>query len=74
MMNNPLFQMMTKLQQARNPFAMAQQMAGGNQGLLNALSELQNKSPQGREQYIRNLYKSRNQDINQTANQFGLKI
>lgn len=75
MMNNPILQMMARLQQARNPFAMAQQMAGGNQGLLNALQQLQGKStPQEKEQYLRNLYKSRNQDINQTANQFGLRI
>lgn len=75
MMNNPIFQMMTKLQQAGNPFAMAQQMARGNQGLLTHLQQLQSKStPQEKEQYIRNLYQSRNQDINQTANQFGLRI
>ena len=75
MMNNPLFQMMMKLQQAKNPFAIAQQMAGGNQGLLNHLQQLQSKNtPQEKEEYIRNLYKSRNQNINQTANQFGLRI
>ena len=75
MMNNPIFQMMSKLQQAQNPFAMAQQMAGGNQGLLNALQQLQSKNtPEEREQFTRNLYKSRNQDISQTANQFGLNI
>ena len=71
---NPLFQIMTKLQQASNPFAMAQQMARGNQGLINALQQLQSKStPQEKEQYMRNLYNSRNQDISQTA-QFGLNI
>lgn len=75
MMNNPLFQLMNRLQQAKNPFALAQQMAGGNQGLLNALQQLQSKAtPQEKEQYLRNLYNSRNQDINQTANQFGLRI
>ena len=75
MMNNPMVQLLNKLQQARNPFVMAQQMAGNNQGLLNHLQQLQGKStPQEKEQYIRNLYKSRNQDINQTANQFGLRI
>ena len=75
MMNHPIFQMFNKLQQAKNPFALAQQMAGGNQGLLNALQQLQGKStPQEREQFLRNLYKSRNQDINQIANQFGLKL
>lgn len=75
MMNHPIMQIMTKLQQARNPFAMAQQMAGGNQGLVNALNQLKSKStPQEKEQFIRNLYKSRNQDISKTANQFGLNI
>lgn len=75
MMNNPMSQMMMKLQQARNPFAVAQQMAGGNQGLINALQQLQSKStPQAKEQFMRNLYKSRNQDITQTANQFGLRL
>jgi hypothetical protein len=75
MMNNPIFQMMAKLQQAKNPFAVAQQMAGGNQGLINALQQLQSKStPQEKEQFMRNLYQSRNQNITQTANQFGLRI
>lgn len=75
MLNNPIIQMMNKLKQAGNPFSMAQQMAGGNQGLINALQQLQSKTtPQEKEQFMRNLYKSRNQDINQTANQFGLKI
>lgn len=75
MMNHPMMQMMAKLQQAKNPFAMAQQMAGGNQGLINALKQLQSKStPQEKEQFMRNLYKSRNQDMTQTANQFGLNI
>ncbi len=75
MMNHPIFQIMSKLQQAKNPFAMAQQMAGGNQGLVNALQQLQKKpSPQEKEQFIRNLYKSRNQDISQTASQFGLNL
>lgn len=74
-MINPMFQMMMKLQQAKNPFALARQMAGGNQGLINALQQLQGKStPQEKEQFMRNLYSSRNQDINQTANQFGLNI
>lgn len=74
-MNHPMFQMMARLQQARDPFMMAQQMACGNQGLLNALQQLQGKAtPQEKEQYLRNLYKSRNQDINQIANQFGLRI
>lgn len=75
MMNNPMMQMMAKLQQAKNPFAIAQQMAGGNQGLINALQQLQGKStPQEKEMFMRNLYKSRNQDITQTANQFGLRL
>ena len=75
MMNNPIFQMMAKLQQAQNPFALAQKMAGNNQLLLNHLQQLQSKNtPQEKEQYLRNLYKSRNQDINQIANQFGLRI
>ena len=75
MMNNPLFQIINRLQQAKNPFAVAQQMAGGNQVLLNHLQQLQSKNtPQEKEQYIRNLYQSRNQDINQIVNQFGLKL
>ena len=75
MLNNPIIQMMNKLKQSGNPFSMAQQMAGGNQGLINALQQLQSKTtPQEKEQFMRNLYKSRNQDISQTANQFGLKI
>ena len=35
---------------------------------------IKGKSPQELEQYVRNLYQSQGQDINEKANQFGLKI
>lgn len=74
-MRNPVFEMLNRLKQAQNPFGMARQFAGGNQDLLNAIGQLQSKgTPQEKEQFIRNLYQSRNQDINQMASQFGLNI
>ena len=73
MLNNPL-QIMNILKQAPNPMFLIQQLFGNHPKYNEVMQMAQGKSPQELEQYVRNLYQSQGQDINQKANQFGLKI
>ena len=73
MLNNPL-QLIGMLQNANNPMALMQQVLGTNPQFKQVMQIVQGKSPQELEQYVRNLYQSQGQDINQIASQFGLKI
>lgn len=73
MLNNPL-QLIGMLQNANNPMALMQQVLGTNPQFKQVMQIAQGKSPQELEQYVRNLYQSQGQDINQIASQFGLKI
>ena len=73
MLNNPL-QLIGVLQNANNPMALMQQVLGTNPQFKQVMQIAQGKSPQELEQYVRNLYQSQGQDINQIASQFGLKI
>lgn len=62
------------LQNANNPMALMQQVLGSNPQFKQVMQIAQGKSPQELESYVRNLYQSQGQDINQIASQFGLKI
>lgn len=62
------------LQNANNPMALMQQVLGTNPQFKQVMQIAQGKSPQELESYVRNLYQSQGQDINQIASQFGLKI
>ena len=73
MLNNPL-QLIGMLQNANNPMALMQQVLGTNPQFKKVMQIAQGKSPQELERYVRNLYQSQGQDINQKAYQFGLKI
>ena len=73
MLNNPL-QLIGMLQNANNPMALMQQILGTNPQFKQVMQIAQGKSPQELESYVRNLYQSQGQDINQIASQFGLKI
>jgi hypothetical protein len=72
-MNNPL-QLMMMLKNSNNPMVMVQQLFGQHPQYSQIMSMIQGKTPQQMEQYVRNLYQSQGQDINQIASQFGLKI
>ena len=72
-MNNPL-QMIGMLHNSSNPMAMIQQLFSQHPQYSQIMGMVQGKSPQELEQYVRNLYQSQGQDINQKANQFGLKL
>lgn len=73
MLNNPL-QLIGMLRNSQDPMALAQQIAGSHPQFKPILQMIKGKSPQELEQYVRNLYQSQGQDINEKANQFGLKI
>lgn len=73
MLNNPL-QMVSMLQNSSNPMGLIQQLFGANPQFNQVMGIVRGKSPQELEQYVRNLCKNQNIDINQLANQFGLKI
>jgi hypothetical protein len=73
MLNNPL-QLIGLLQNSNNPMGVLQQLLGNNPQYRQVMQIAQGKSPQELEQYLRNLYQSQGQDINQVASQFGLKL
>jgi len=73
MLNNPL-QLIGLLQNSNNPMGVLQQLLGNNPQYRQIMQMIQGKSPQEIEQYVRNLYQSQGQDINQIASQFGLKL
>lgn len=72
-MLNPI-QLMNMLQNSNNPMAMLSQVMGNNPQFSQAMGMLQNKTPQQMEQYVRNMYANQGIDINQVANQFGLRL
>ena len=73
MLNNPL-QIMSMLRQAPNPMFLIQQLFGNHPKFNEVMQMTQGKNPQELEQFVRNLYQSQGKDINQIANQFGLKL
>lgn len=73
MMNNPL-QLIGMLQNANNPMALMQQILGSNPQFQQVMQIVNGKTPAQLEQYVRNLAKGQNININQLANQFGLRI
>ncbi len=73
MLNNPM-QIIGMLQNAQNPMVMIQQMFGNHPQYGQIMQNIRGKNPQQLEQYARNLAKNQNIDLNQLANQFGLRI
>lgn len=75
MMQNPMFQMLFQgMKGGANPMPMLQQMMSSNPQMAPMLNLVNGKSPAQLEQIARNLYKERGIDINQAAQQMGLKI
>lgn len=74
-MGNPLLQMlMGGMRQNANPMQMLGQICGGNPQIRSAMQLISGKSPQQLEQVARNLYRERGLDINQAAQQMGLRL
>ena len=75
MMQNPLMQtLMQGMRGGANPMPLLQQMAGDNPQLTQMINLISGKSPKQLERIARNLYKERGMDINQIAQQMGLKL
>ena len=73
MLNNPL-QLIGMLKNSNNPMEIVRQMFGNNRRYAQIMQIILGKNPKQLEQYVRNLYQSQGQDINNIASQFGLKI
>lgn len=73
MLNNPM-QVINLLKNSQKPMGLLQQLYGANPQYRQVMQIAQGKSPQELEQYVRNLCKNQNIDIQQLANQFGLNI
>lgn len=67
-------QLIGLLQNSQNPMMMIQQLMGNHPQYKQIMQVIQGKTPQQLEQYTRNLAKNQGIDLNQLANQFGLKI
>lgn len=75
MLNNPMLRMLFQgMRGNANPMPMLQQMMGDNPQIQPMLNLVAGKTPKQLERIARNLYKERGIDINQAAQQMGLKL
>lgn len=75
MMQNPMLQMLLQgMRGNANPMPMLQQLAGSNPQMAPMINLISGKTPKQLERIARNLYKERGMDINQMAQQLGLKL
>ena len=65
--------MLQQLSQAQNPMTMFMQMYGGSPQYQKVMQIVQDKTPAQLEQYVRNLCKSQNIDIDNLIKMFPLK-
>lgn len=73
MLNNPL-QLLGMLQNAQNPMGLLQQLYGNNPQFGQVMQIIRGKTPQQLEQYVRNLAKGQNINLNQLASQYGFNL
>lgn len=73
-MNNQMMQLMQLMRTGGNPTALLQQMTGGNPMVNNLMQSMQGKSPDALRQMAMNIAKERGIDLNQFAQQFGMKL
>ena len=71
MMNNPMMQLMRN---GGNPMTMLNQMTGNNPMVGQLMQSMQGKSPDALRQMAMNIAKERGIDLDQFAQQFGMKI
>lgn len=72
MLNN-IMQILPQLSKCQNPMSMMMQMFGNNPQFQQALQVAQNKTPQQLEEYVRNICKTQNIDIDNLIKMFPLK-
>lgn len=74
MMNNPMMQLMQLMRNGGNPMTMLNQMTGNNPMVGQLMQSIQGKSPDALRQMAMNIAKERGIDLDQFAQQFGMKI
>ena len=74
MMNNPMMQLMQLMRNGGNPMMMLNQMTGHNPMVGQLMQSMQGKSPDALRQMAMNIAKERGIDLEQFAQQFGMKI
>lgn len=74
MMNNPMMQILQLMQNGGNPMTMLHQMTGNNPMVNQLMQSMQGKSPDALRQMAMNIAKERGIDLDQFAQQFGMKI
>lgn len=73
-MNNPMMQVLQLMQNGGNPMTMLNQMTGNNPMVGQLMQSMQGKSPDALRQMAMNIAKERGIDLEQFAQQFGMKI
>ena len=74
MMNNPMMQLMQLMRNGGNPMTLLNQMTGNNPMVSSLMQSMQGKSPEALRQMAMNIAKERGVDLNQFAQQFGMKL
>lgn len=74
MNSNPMMQVMNLMRSGGNPMALLNQMTGNNPMVQGLMQSMQGKSPDALRQMAMNIAKERGVDLNQFAQQFGMKL
>lgn len=73
-MNNQMMQIMQLMRSGGNPMTLLNQMTGNNPMVSSLMQSMQGKSPEALRQMAMNIAKERGVDLNQFAQQFGMKL
>lgn len=73
-MNNQMMQIMQLMRSGGNPMTLLNQMTGNNPMVGQLMQSMQGKSPDALRQMAMNIAKERGIDLNQFAQQFGMKL
>lgn len=73
-MNNQMMQIMQLMRNGGNPMTLLNQMTGNNPMVSSLMQSMQGKSPEALRQMAMNIAKERGVDLNQFAQQFGMKL
>lgn len=73
-MNNPMMQVLQLMRNGGNPMTLLNQMTGNNPMVSSLMQSMQGKSPEALRQMAMNIAKERGVDLNQFAQQFGMKL
>lgn len=74
MNSNPMVQVMNLMRNGGNPVTLLNQMTGNNPMVSSLMQSMQGKSPEALRQMAMNIAKERGVDLNQFAQQFGMKL